>query len=157
MFINSWKSWLFLYSWISWPLNVMGRHMFSADCHGNHCFLYGSYGCDLGICEHAFITVMQACFHSCTHGWWNLLACRYVSESTAAVAISFVLYFYPSTPPAIFAGRRLAGKPSSDKNIAGTVEWFLLFSTNPWLYCDACVCGGGGGGGEGGEDRGMWS
>ena len=131
MFINSWKSWLFLYSWISWPLNIMGRQMLSADSWEP---LLSLWKLRLWSWE------MQACFHSCAHGCWNLLACRYISESTVAVAISFILYFYPSTPPAIFAGRRLAEKHSSDKNIAGTVEWFLLFSTIPALVLHVCVC-----------------
>ena len=75
-----------------------------------------------------------------------VLACSYLSGSTVAVAISFILYFYPSTPPAIFAGRRLAEKHTSDENIAGTVELFLLFSTilalvmHVCVYLCVCVC-----------------
>ena len=64
--------------------------------------------------------VRRSWISSCLHGSWNLLTRRYMSGSTVAVAIASILYFYPSTPPAIFTGRRLAERHSSDENFAGT-------------------------------------
>ncbi|KAK7471714.1 hypothetical protein BaRGS_00035646 [Batillaria attramentaria] len=72
-------------------------------------------------------------------GWQNIFPEGTVSGSTVSVLIAFILYFYPSTPPAIFCGRRRAEKHSATTEVNGRLQkleplltWKVVHEKMPW-------------------------
>ena len=51
------------------------------------------------------------------------------------MTIAFILYFYPSTPPAIFTGRRLAERHFRDPDLAGILR---LSYSSALCTCASC-------------------